>query len=122
MLYAYADIGGREQRDAMIKHSKRILYATKYGFPSYDPNQTRFDTKKYWRGPVWCIINFMLSIGFANSHQIELGQKIKQNTINMIEKHDFFEYFDPYEGRGYGGRNFSWTAAVYLIFKHELFN
>ena len=39
----------------------------------------------------------------------------------MIENNGFFEYFDPYEGRGYGGDNFSWTAAVYLIFKNELF-
>lgn len=121
MLYAYANIGSKEQRNAMIKHSKRILHATKYGFPSYDPHQKRFNSKKYWRGPVWCIINFMLSIGFASIKEVELSKKIKTNTSVMIENNGFFEYFDPYEGRGYGGDNFSWTAAVYLIFRNELF-
>ena len=121
MLYAYADIGSKEQRNFMIQHSKRILYATKYGFPSYDPHQKRFNKKKYWRSTIWCIINFMLTIGFISASEIELATKIKKNTIEMIDKNGFFEYFDPYKGVGYGGNNFSWTAAVYLIFKNNLF-
>ena len=63
----------------------------------------------------------MLSIGFASIKEVELSKKIKNNTNEIIENNGFFEYFDPYEGRGYGGENFSWTAAVYLIFKNELF-
>jgi len=121
MLYAYADIGNKEQRNAMIQHSKRILYATNYGFPSYDPHQKRFNSKKYWRGSIWCIINLMLFIGFINVSEIELGNKIKANTIHMIEKNGFFKFFDPYEEGIYDGNNFSWTAAIYLLLKNELF-
>jgi len=121
MLYAYADIGNVEQRKYMIQHSKRILFYTKYGFPSYDPLQTRFNQKKYWRGPIWCIINFMLSIGFINTREIELAKKIKDNTLQLIENQGFYEYFDPYTGDGCGGKNFSWTAAIYLVFKNGMF-
>jgi len=32
----------------------------------------------------------------------------------MIEKSGFFEYFNPLDGSGAGGRNFTWTAAIWL--------
>lgn len=120
MLYGYANVGNEDQRKYMLEHSKRILHFTNYGFPSYDPHQKRFNNKKYWRGPIWCIINFMLSIGFTNCNESQLSNKIKYNTIKLIEQNGFFEYFDPHVGRGYGGENFSWTAAIYLIFKNDL--
>ena len=34
---------------------------------------------------------------------------------------DFANIFDPYNGEGYGGKNFSWTAAIYLIFNDNIF-
>lgn len=119
MLYAYADIGDKTQRQFMISHSKRILYHSKYGFPSWDPRSVEFDSKRYWRGPIWCIINYLLYVGFNNIHEVELSKKIKSHTIELIEKFGFFEYFDPNNGRGYGGDNFSWTAAMYLVFKQD---
>ena len=81
----------------------------------------KFDSKKYWRGPVWCIINFILALGFIQTGETDLAIKIKNSTINLIEKYGFFEYYDPQIGKGYGGDNFSWTAAIYLIFKQNYF-
>ena len=121
MLFAYADVGDQYQKHKMLEHSKRILYFSKYGFPSYDPFSKDFNQKKYWRGPVWCIINFMLAIGFAHIREIDLAQKIKSHTIKLIEDNGFFEYYDPHLGVGYGGDNFSWTAATYLVFKNDIF-
>jgi alpha,alpha-trehalase len=95
------------------------LYHSKYGFPSWDPQSTEFDAKRYWRGPIWCIINYLLCVGFNNIHEKELSNNIKKNTIKLIETFGFFEYFDPYSGKGYGGDNFTWTAAIYLVFKNS---
>ena len=120
MLYAYADIGNDIQKYHMLNHSKRILNLSKFGFPSCDPSDNKFDSKRYWRGPVWCIINFLLTIGFVNVRDLELANKIKSNTIQLIEDNGFFEYYDPMNGEGYGGNNFTWTAAVYLVFKNNL--
>ena len=121
MLFAYADVGTYYQKHKMLEHSKRILYFSKYGFPSYDPFSKDFNQKKYWRGPVWCIINFMLAIGFTHIRELDLARKIKTHTIKLVEDNGFFEYYDPYLGLGYGGDNFSWTASTYLVFKNDLF-
>ncbi len=116
LLYAYADVGNKEQRDMMLMHIKRILYYSKYGFPSWDPNHIDFNTKKYWKGSKWCIINFMMSIGFRQSRQLPLSQKIQEYTLNRIEINDFFEYFNTSSGVGCGGINCPMTASIYLLF------
>ena len=45
----------------------------KYGVPSLNPEDPRFDQLQYWRGPVWLIINWMISnglrhYGYVNFH------------------------------------------------------
>ena len=35
----------------------------------------------------------------------------------MIAQGGFSEYFDPRDGAGIGGVEFSWTAAVYLMLR-----
>ena len=39
---------------------------------------------------------------------------VRNDTINLINEHGMSEYFDPSDGDGLGGMDFSWTAAVYL--------
>ena len=120
MLYAYADIGNKEQRDFMYSHSKRILYYTKYGFPSWDPNHIDFHSKNRWKGPIWCIINFLLTLGFKQNGLTTLSDKLNIHTKLLIENNDFFEYFNPYSGFGYGNTHHSGTAAMYLLFTNKL--
>lgn len=121
LLYAYADVGNNNQKKYMLEHSKRILHYSnyKYPFPSFDPNDSNFDRKRYWRGPIWCIINLLLVLGFKKKEHF-ISNKIKENVIKLVENFGFFEYYDPVSGKGYGGNDFSWTAAVYLIFKNNL--
>jgi hypothetical protein len=122
LLYAYADVGSIEQRKYMKEHSNRILRHCNYLFPSWDPSSSKFDKKKYWRGPIWCIINYLLLNGFNNIGDTYLANKIRESTIKLIDRNGFFEYYDPINGKGYGGNNFTWTAAIYLILKEETLN
>ena len=67
-----------------------------------------------WRGPIWCVMNYMIAIGLEEEGENRLAKKIKDDTIKLIESHGMAEYFDPYSGKGLGGKDFSWTAAIYL--------
>jgi hypothetical protein len=39
--------------------------------------------------------------------------------VGLIAKAGFSEYFDPTDGRGIGGADFSWTAAIFLLLKGD---
>ena len=42
--------------------------------------------------------------------------------MKLIENNGFYEYYDPIDGNGCGGDNFSWTASIYLLFNNNLFD
>ncbi|WP_297695883.1 trehalase family glycosidase [uncultured Eudoraea sp.] len=89
---------------------------------SFDPEGERFDPKRYWRGPLWINVNWMLYHGLKSYGINKLAEQIRSDSIEVVEQNGFYEYFDPRrsiakEGKGgYGGSNFSWTAALYIDF------
>ena len=114
MLCFYGDVGSDEQRASMAAHCRRILNACRYGMPSWDPEHSDFESRRYWRGPVWAIMNHMITIGLADAGEDELANRIQSDTRQLVELNGMAEYFDPMDGTGLGGMDFSWTAAIYL--------
>ena len=98
----------------MEGHCRRILNASAFGMPSWDPEHEAFESKRYWRGPVWAIMNHMVISGLEDASLADLAARVRIDTINLIDKQGMAEYFDPRDGDGLGGMDFSWTAAVYL--------
>jgi alpha,alpha-trehalase len=83
--------------------------------PPTDPAHAAFEPLRYWRGPVWVVVNWMIANGFALAGQAKVADHILDRTVALIETCGLAEYFDPRTGRGLGGSDFSWTAAIYLM-------
>lgn len=115
MLAFYAGAGRPEQRAKLVRHANHILDRCRYGFPSWDPRDEKFESKRYWRGPVWAMANYMIVQGLTECGELGLAERIRSDTLKLIEKSGFFEYFDPMTGAGHGGTDFTWTAAIYLV-------
>ncbi|WP_111709626.1 amylo-alpha-1,6-glucosidase [Lutibacter citreus] len=87
---------------------------------SFDPESERFNPKKYWRGPVWINLNWILYYGLKDYGYNEIAERVKSDSIELIEKSGFYEYFDARKSiyktdkGGYGGGNFSWSAALLI--------
>ena len=113
-LSFFADVGSPEQRKSMEAHCRRILSTSAFGMPSWDPDHQAFESQRYWRGPVWAIMNHMVICGLKDAGLVDLAARVRNDTINLINEHGMAEYFDPRDGDGLGGMDFSWTAAVYL--------
>lgn len=96
---------------AVLSH----LDSVRVGIASTLPGETGFEPKRYWRGPVWAIVNWMIAEGLARHGHAEAGERIRQGTVAAISQHGFGEYFDPVTGSALGGEAFSWTAAVFLL-------
>ncbi len=106
----YAGLGN----DAMRAHLERILARVEYGVPSTDPEAPQFDPRRYWRGPVWAIMNAMIGIGLEEAGLVDLARRVRSDTARLIAERGFAEYFDPLTGAPAGGGSFTWTAAVWL--------
>ncbi len=113
-LFGYAGVGSAEQRERMAGHWARIGAKSKFMCPSHDPDDGRFDALRYWRGPIWIVVNYMLATGFREQGLDEWAARILSDSRQMISTHGFNEAFSPVSGEGSGGSDFSWTAAMWL--------
>ncbi|WP_456463009.1 MGH1-like glycoside hydrolase domain-containing protein [Lutibacter sp.] len=119
----FANIPNEERANILVKtlmqkFGKKNLYLC----ASFDPSNERYDPKKYWRGPVWINLNWILYKGLKQYGFDDKAQKVKDDSITLVKKFGFYEYFDARkkEGNaGYGGSNFSWTAALIIDLLHE---
>lgn len=104
-----------ERRDRRVLRTlRRFLDKVGFGVPSFDPTHALFDPRRYWRGPSWAIINYLIARGLQERGYSVEARRIRGDTRAMIEKSGFFEYFNPLDGSGAGGDNFTWTAAIWL--------
>ena len=113
-LAFYAGAGTAEQHAAMADHIRRIMGKVDHAFPSLDPEHPRFEPKRYWLGPVWMVMNYMIARGLDEAGLPALAERIRADSRRLIDASGFYEYFDPVTGEGCGGADFSWTAAIWL--------
>lgn len=88
----------------------------KFMVPSQPVESETFDAKRYWRGPVWLIVNYMISDGMNHAGQTDVADRIISDSLSLIEKSGFAEYYDPMTGEPLGGKTFTWTAAMVIEF------
>jgi hypothetical protein len=94
---------------------RRWEQAVRHPVPSTDPADRHFEPRRYWRGPVWAVVNWMLAEGLVEAGEPNLAAQLRAATAALIRDSGFSEYFDPLTGEGIGGATFSWTAAVALL-------
>jgi hypothetical protein len=103
------------QVERLAREIEGMLAAGLLPVPSATPDSPGFDAKRYWRGPVWAVVNWMIADGLARHGRADLARALDRALLAAIEREGFCEYFDPTTGRGLGGAAFSWTAAAYLV-------
>jgi mannosylglycerate hydrolase len=104
---------------ALLETYDRVCASVRYAMPSHDPASARFEPFRYWRGPVWGIVNTLIGMGLAEMGLTEMGlgeraENLRGDTAEMIARSGFAEYFNPLDGSPAGGMDFTWTAAIWL--------
>jgi glycogen debranching enzyme len=114
VLPLFAGLASAEQAAAMVNLVDDWLDATKVGLSSTHPSSPRYEAQRYWRGPVWLHINWMIALGAEDYGYRELARRLQNSARDCVTSSGFWEYFDADTGDGCGGDNFTWTAAVAL--------
>ncbi len=104
------------QAKAVAAEIRRWRALGRYGVPSVAPDDPLFDGRRYWRGPVWCVMNWLIADGLSRHGLCEDAEAIRADTAALLLEKGFAEYFDPTDGAPCGGLGFTWTAAAGLAF------
>ena len=104
--------GIREHK--MLEKLQRMRRKARRSIPSFDPEHESFEGLRYWRGSIWPTMNALIATGLAEAGHAALAESIRRDTQALIREGGFCEYFDPLNGAPAGGKNFTWTAAVWL--------
>lgn len=105
-----------ERVDTLTQTLDEMGADVRYLVASHSPRDPRFDLKRYWRGPVWLVCNYMIADGLMRAGRANLCERIVADSLELIRQGGFAEYYDPYDGAPLGGGRFSWTAAMVLEF------
>jgi glycogen debranching enzyme len=89
--------------------------------PSFAPVAPEFDRARYWRGPAWINLTWLVWQGLRQRRP-DLAGPLADGMIKAVTESGFREYFDPFTLQGHGCRDFSWSAALVLdvIAEHGL--
>jgi glycogen debranching enzyme len=63
---------------------------------------------------VWVNVNWGAVQGFRRHGLLEEARALTRQTLELVDRNGFWEYYDPDTGTGLGSEKFSWTAALVL--------
>lgn len=113
-LAAYARVYDDTAADQQFALLDRWIGLSNFALASLRPDHASFEPQRYWRGPVWPHVNWMIAEGCAFYGRRDLHDRLRADTFALIRHNGFYEYFNPLSGEPYGGSAFSWTAAIIL--------
>ena len=105
-LPLFAKIPHDDQAARMAREIERWGRRIRFPVPSLSPFDPRFEPKRYWRGPVWAIVNRMITEGLSGYGHTALATRIREDTRTLMRQSGFAEYYDPTTGEGLGGASF----------------
>lgn len=119
LLPLFAGLPDRRRAERMAATLMHWGEAVRYLVPSTAPSSAYFEPRRYWRGPVWVHVNWMVWAGLRRYGFAELAERVRRDTFTLVERSGFREYYDPLTGSGLGGQGFSWSAALSLAWEAD---
>ena len=120
LLPLFAGIPGPERAARMVATLMHWAKRVRYLIPSVEPTGPHFEARRYWRGPVWIHVNWMVATGLASYGFHQLAERVRRDSLALIERAGFREYYDPLTGEGLGAQAFTWSAALALAWTNTL--
>jgi glycogen debranching enzyme len=85
---------------------------TRFRVTTTSMEEPAWEARRYWRGPVWIILNWILWDGFQRYGFDDLAGELRRDSLELVARSGFREYYDPRDGSGCGSTDFSWSAAL----------
>lgn len=86
----------------------------RYSLTTTSMAEPAWDARRYWRGPVWIILNWLVAEGLRRYAYYAAADALDNASLALMSRSGFREYYDPRDGTGLGSTGFSWSAALAL--------
>ncbi len=116
----FAGLASQEQAARLVaEHFENpVEYApsadSTFRLPSVAKNERGYAPRRYWCGPVWIQMNWILAEGLRRYGFEAHADALIHDALALMEQSGFREYYDPRDGRGCGASDFCWSAALAL--------
>lgn len=100
-----------------IWYSDNMINAQEFRWPlppTTSNTAPEFDPIRYWRGPVWPVINWLMWYAWDRIGEFDIATELRKHSLEQIQTIGFYEYMNPITGEGLGSDGQSWTAAATL--------
>lgn len=87
-----------------------------YALTTVSKSESQWEPRRYWRGPVWIVYNWLMIEGLTRYGYNDLAEALRHDSLTLIARSGFYEYYDPRDGSGCGSPDFSWPAALAIEF------
>jgi alpha,alpha-trehalase len=101
----------RAEADRLVARLAEPRFATGYPVPTSPTDDTTFAPDVYWRGNVWPSTNWLIHFALLKAGYVAEAAALAKSGLDLLDRHGFYEYYNPLTGQGLGGANFSWCAA-----------
>jgi hypothetical protein len=113
-LYAKVPTVDQAQRMVAMLRSRAFHINRGWTIPSCSRDEDGFCPNRYWRGPVWLNLNWLLQQGLQQYGFVAEAERLRHKSLELPRRFGFYEYFNPDTGKGLGSADFSWTASLVL--------
>lgn len=120
LLPLYSGAISKERAELLVQSlENQHLFGSAYPVPSVPVSSPSFDENRYWQGPSWVNMNWLIIDGLNRYGFKQHAQALRDATLEMVHRGGFYEYFNPLTGAPLGVPDFSWTAALALDLLHK---
>jgi hypothetical protein len=110
-LYSGCIDGARAKRLVAMLADPGV-FGSPYPVPSVPLGSRWFKPARYWQGPTWINMNWLIIDGLHRYGFTREADTLRLKTLGLVGKSGFSEYYHPVNGEPAGARDFSWTAAL----------
>ena len=112
----YCEAATLPMADALMEHlmDRREFYYH-LGVPSVSYQTTGFDPDRYWRGPIWINIHWLMIKGLIRYGFYDIAKKLVAKSRDLTSGKGYWEYYDPFTGQGLGASHFSWSTLADIM-------
>lgn len=113
LLPLYAGSITKQRAEVLVRMLENDnSFGPAYPVPTTPVDSPWFQPKRYWQGPTWLNINWLIIDGMKRYGFTGHADALTESSLELVEKSGFYEYFDPITGEPLGTGDFSWTAAL----------